>query len=109
MARRSSPDRTPEPDRVPELTHYRDEGCQHFARCLECPFPDCIRRDRPANSARAVLNEERNATIRDLYARGEQLTVLATQFNLGTRQVYRTIGGVQAQRAAARHRPLAGG
>lgn len=109
MARRSSSGGTAEPDRVPELTHYRDEGCQHFARCLACPFPDCIRHDRPANSARAVLNEERDATIRELYARGVQLAVLAAQFNLGTRQVYRTIGGVQAQRAAARRRPLAAG
>jgi hypothetical protein len=31
-----------EHDLPPEFCHYRDEGCDLAASCLNCPYPQCI-------------------------------------------------------------------
>ena len=31
-----------EPDLPPEYCHYRDEGCEFFESCLNCPLAQCI-------------------------------------------------------------------
>lgn len=88
-----SPAPGPGYDRVPELTHYQDEGCRVWAACLTCPLPRCIF-DDPAGVRRATnraVNGQRDAEIRRRYAAGEAAIALAAEFGLGRRTVYRIV------------------
>jgi hypothetical protein len=48
-------------DLLPEYCHYRDEGCELAASCLNCPFPECIF-EQPGGK-RKLLMEQRNNEI----------------------------------------------
>lgn len=67
-------DGSAECDRVPELVHFRDEGCQFNPSCY------------------------RDALIRRLYADGEPARAIAARFGISDRQVSRV---VRAGRVAA--------
>jgi hypothetical protein len=47
-------------DLLPEFCRYRDEGCELFRSCLECPFPDCVEEQFRGclKQARKVRNRE---------------------------------------------------
>jgi len=80
-------------DRVPELTHYRDEGCRHWEACLTCPFPRCVLEVR--GLARRLDHAARDAEIRRRHAAGEPAISLATHFKIARRTVYRVLGGIR--------------
>ena len=84
-------------DRVPELTHYRDEGCRFWHACLTCPFPRCVF-EEPGGPKRAV-NARRNDEIRRLFAEGEPAQAIAVRFGIARRSVYRAIGGIRRREA----------
>jgi hypothetical protein len=103
-------------DRVPELTHYRDEGCRFWRACLSCPFPRCVF-EVPGGPGRAI-HAFRDGEIRRMYAVGVPPAEIADRFGITRRSVYRILGGIRrrgnsGQRVAgggerrARGRPLA--
>ncbi|MGE0544345.1 MAG: helix-turn-helix domain-containing protein [Dehalococcoidia bacterium] len=80
-------------DRVPELTHYQDEGCRFWHACLSCPFPCCIF-ELPGGPSRA-MHAFRDGEIRRLYAAGTSAVEIAGRFGVTRRSVYRILGGVR--------------
>jgi hypothetical protein len=80
-------------DRVPELTHYQDEGCRFWRACLSCPFPCCVF-ELPGGPNRA-MHAFRDGEIRRLYAAGTPAVEIADRFGVTRRSVYRILGGVR--------------
>ncbi len=72
-------------DRLPEQTHYRDDGCEISPRCLECPLPAC-RYDMPPKRAGALLRE---AELRRLLAEGLTADQAAERMGVSRRTVFR--------------------
>ena len=91
-------------DHVPELTHYRDEGCRFWHACLSCPFARCVF-EEPGGPKRAV-NAVRDGEIRRRHAAGETPQAIAAHFGVTRRTVYRVLGGVRRQRVAERQKPI---
>ncbi len=72
-------------DRLPEQTHYRDDGCEISPRCLECPLPAC-RYDMPPKRAGALMRE---AELRRLLAAGFTADEAAVKMGISRRTVFR--------------------
>ena len=72
-------------DRLPEQTHYRDDGCEISPRCLECPLPAC-RYDMPPKRAGALMRE---AELRRLLAAGFTADEAAVKMGVSRRTVFR--------------------
>lgn len=72
-------------DRLPEQTHYRDDGCEISPRCLECPLPAC-RYDMPPKRAGALLRE---AELHRLLAAGLSADQAAATMGVSRRTVFR--------------------
>lgn len=89
----------PREDALPEHVAYRDDGCDLFPSCLQCPLARC-RYDEPGG-ARALLNRARDREIRRLRLEGG-LTVeaIADRFRVSRRTVFRALS---AARPSARH------
>ena len=83
-------------DRVPELTHYRDEGCRFWASCLSCPFPRCLF-EAPGGPKQAI-RALRDGEVRRLYAAGMPVLEIADQVGISRRSVYTALGGIRKQR-----------
>jgi hypothetical protein len=86
-------------DRVPELTHYQDEGCRFWRACLSCPFPCCVF-ELPGGPNRA-MHAFRDVEIRRLHAAGSSAVEIADRFGVTRRSVYRILGGVRRRGRAA--------
>ena len=82
-------------DRVPELTHYQDEGCRFWRACLSCPFPRCVFEE--PGGPRRLLTARRDDEIRRLHAAGEPAVTIAARFKITRRSVYRVIGGIRGR------------
>jgi hypothetical protein len=76
-------------DRVPELTHYRDEGCRVWPSCLNCPLPRCIY-DQPGGQRRQ-RTAARDEELRRQAAAGTPPPALAERYGLSQRQVRRIL------------------
>ena len=74
-------------DALPEFTRYRDTGCDVSPTCQECPLPRC-RYEEPGG-LRAILNETRDAEIRELRQRGLYYKEIAAMFGVSKRTVFR--------------------
>ena len=72
-------------DRLPEQTHYRDDGCEISRHCLECPLPAC-RYDLPPKRAGALLRE---AELQRLLAEGLTADQAAERMGVSRRTVFR--------------------
>lgn len=82
--------RRPREDALPEHMDYRDEGCDLFASCLDCPLPRC-RYDTPGG-ARTMLNRVRDEEIRRLHGdRTLPVDELAVMFRVSRRTVFRVL------------------
>jgi hypothetical protein len=78
-----------EPDLLPEYCHYRDEGCEFAASCLNCPFEKCIY-DEPRGRQR-WLKELRDREIDRLFSQGWGLKELALLLGLSQRTIQRAL------------------
>ena len=77
-------------DALPELTRYRDEGCDFHRSCLSCPLPRC-RYDEPGG-VRALLNLGRDREILHLRRRqGLAVDMLAQRYGVSRRTVFRIL------------------
>ncbi len=80
-----------ERDLPPEFCHYRDEGCDLAASCLNCPFPQCVY-EQPGGKQH-WLKTMRNREIVRLFTReGKEIKELALMFGVSTRTVQRALG-----------------
>ena len=77
-----------ERDLLPEYEHYRDEGCDLFPSCLDCPLPRC-RYDEP--QGKQIRKELRNVEIARLHAGGSPIRELTERYGVSRRTIYRAI------------------
>ena len=79
-----------EPDLLPEYCHYKDEGCDLFPSCLNCPLPQCIY-DQPRGKQR-WLKALRNQEITRLFTNeGKGVKELALLFGTSQRTIQRVL------------------
>ena len=79
-----------EPDLPPEYCRYRDEGCELYASCLNCPLPQCIY-DKPRGKQR-LLKSLRNREMARLFVNeGKRVKDLALIFGTSQRTVQRAL------------------
>jgi hypothetical protein len=78
-----------EEDLPPEFTRYRDEGCEHAAKCLDCPFSKCLY-EEPGGKER-YFKSRRNGEIFRLSREGKKTHEIAGQFGVSERTVQRII------------------
>ena len=78
-----------ERDLRPEYCHYRDEGCEFAASCLNCPFERCLF-EEPRGRQR-WLKELRYSEMRKLYEDGRGKKELALLFGVCLRTVQRAL------------------
>lgn len=76
-------------DRVPELTHYQDEGCVVWHACLSCPLARCIYDD--PRQGRGAANRLRDAEIARLFHAGWSARALADRYGVTRRHVFRIL------------------
>lgn len=77
------------PDLLPEYCTYRDEGCDHAAACLECPFPRCLY-DIPRGRQRWVARSRKGGMAR-LRREGWKIKEMAVLYGVSERTVQRTL------------------
>lgn len=80
----------PRGDALPEHIRYRDQGCDLFVSCLQCPLPRC-RYEQPGG-ARTMLNRVRDREIRELRKHSElSVDQIAARFRVSRRTVFRAL------------------
>ena len=78
-------------DRLLEEHEYRDEGCDLFPSCLNCPLPSC--RYDQISGRRHRAKGLRDMQIMRLHSvNGKSVGELAKSFGVSKRTVYRIIG-----------------
>ena len=75
-------------DLLPEHVRYRDEGCDLFPSCLNCPLPHC-RYD--GAERRQVAKELRNEVVVRLHNEGNTIRELAGRYRVSARTIYRIV------------------
>ena len=76
-------------DSLPELCHYRDEGCALYPSCLHCPFPRCLD-DEPRGRQRWGLDQRRNELAR-LQSEGKTTRQMAAIMGVSQRTIQRML------------------
>ncbi|MEE9324175.1 MAG: helix-turn-helix domain-containing protein [Dehalococcoidia bacterium] len=77
-------------DNLPEHIRYRDEGCDWFSSCINCPLPRC-RFDEPG-WYQQELRERRNQQLLQVRrVDGKSAAELAKMFRISKRTVHRII------------------
>jgi transposase-like protein len=76
-------------DSLPELWHYRDEGCALYPSCLHCPFPRCLD-DEPRGRQRHGLDQRRQETVR-LQSEGKTTRQMAAILGVSQRTIQRML------------------
>ena len=78
-----------EEDLPPEFVHYRDEGCEHAARCLNCPFKKCLYEE--PGGREHYFKSRRNSEVARRRGEGKSTREIAKEFNVSERTVQRII------------------
>ena len=78
------------PDRLPDYSEYRDQGCDLSPSCLRCPLPKC-RHDKQEGGRRVSKRLRDLEIFRQRTASGRSISELATEFDLSKRTIQRII------------------
>ena len=78
------------PDRLPDYSEYRDQGCDLSPSCLRCPLPKC-RHDKQEGGRRVSKRLRDLEIFRRRTASGRSVSELATEFDLSKRTIQRII------------------
>ena len=78
------------PDRLPDYSEYRDQGCDLSPSCLRCPLPKC-RHDKQEGGRRVSKRLRDLEIFRHRTASGRSISELATEFDLSKRTIQRII------------------
>ena len=76
-------------DLLPEEIDWRDEGCEVFASCLNCPLPRCI--EEESRGPQRLKIAARNRRMVELRKRGKSLNEIAELFSVSRRTVERAL------------------
>ena len=79
-----------DPDLPPEYCHYRDEGCEFAAYCLNCPFQKCIY-EQPRGRQRWLKEMRGKEMVRLFTTEGKEVKELAEMFGVSQRTVQRAL------------------
>ncbi len=78
------------PDRLPDYSEYRDQGCDLSPSCLRCPLPKC-RYDKQEGGRRASKRLRDLEILRQRTVSDRSISDLATEFDLSKRTIQRII------------------
>ena len=77
-------------DLLPEEVDWRDEGCELFPSCLNCPLPRCIE-EEPRGRQR-LRTSARARQMAELRRSGRSIEEVAQVFGTSKRTVQRALG-----------------
>lgn len=80
-------------DALPEHLDYADGGCSFAPSCLRCPLEHCIY-EQPGGARRAIV-DARDETLVRLREDGVAINILAREFGLSRRSVFRVLAKVR--------------
>jgi hypothetical protein len=86
-------------DRLPELSTYRDTGCDLHPSCLTCPLAQC-RYDDPGWIQREERQHRATAILQVRTAEALPVIELAARFGISTRTVHRVLSQAQPKARA---------
>ena len=78
-------------DLLPEEIDWRDEGCEVFRSCLNCPLPRCI--EEELRGQHRLRMAERNRRMAELRKSGRSVGEIADLFGVSKRTVERALRG----------------
>ena len=76
-------------DLLPDEIEWRDEGCEFFPSCLNCPLPKCVE-DEPRGQQRLRM-AARKRRMAELRRRGKSVKEIAELFGVSRRTVQRAL------------------
>jgi DNA-binding CsgD family transcriptional regulator len=76
-------------DLLPDDINWRDEGCEFFPSCLNCPLPQCAE-DEPRGQQRLRM-AVRKRRMTELRRRGKSVKEIAESFSVSKRTVQRAL------------------
>jgi DNA-binding NarL/FixJ family response regulator len=76
-------------DLLPDEIAWRDEGCEFFPSCLNCPLPQCVE-DEPRGQQRLRM-AARKRRMAELRRSGKSVKEIAELFGVSRRTVQRAL------------------
>jgi DNA-binding CsgD family transcriptional regulator len=76
-------------DLLPDEIEWRDEGCEFFPSCLNCPLPKCVE-DEPRGQQRLRM-AARKRRMTELRRIGKSVKEIAELFGVSRRTVQRAL------------------
>ena len=76
-------------DLLPDEIDWRDEGCEVFPSCLNCPLPRCV--EEESRGQQRLRMAERNRRMAELRQRGKSVKEIAGLFGVSQRTVQRAL------------------
>ena len=83
-------------DLLPEEIDWRDEGCEFFRSCLNCPLPRCLE-EQPRGRQRLRMVARRRRMV-ELKKRGKSVDEIARLFGVSRRTVQRALKNEKPKR-----------
>ncbi len=77
-------------DLPPEGCEYRDEGCELFRSCLNCPLPVCVY-EMPGGRHHWLKHQRDREMVRLFVDEGKRVKELAKSFDVSERTVQRVL------------------
>jgi hypothetical protein len=75
--------------------NWKDEGCEFYPSCLNCPLPRCIE-DEPRGRQR-IKKQARDDKIVELRRDGKSIAEIAGVFSMSKRSVYRALAASRSE------------
>lgn len=85
-------------DLLPEDIHWRDEGCEFFPSCLNCPLERCI--EEEPDGRRRLKKQGRIRRVQELRQKGKSPAEIAGILGVSIRTVQRTLAEARKGEAA---------
>ena len=76
-------------DLLPDEVEWRDEGCEFFGSCLNCPLPRCVE-DEPRGQQRLRMAARKRKMV-ELRRAGKSVREIAGLFEVSKRTVQRVL------------------
>jgi AraC-like DNA-binding protein len=75
--------------------NWKDEGCEFYPSCLNCPLPRCIE-DEPGSRQR-MRKQARDDKIVELRRDDKSIAEIAGVFGMSKRSVYRALAASRSE------------
>jgi hypothetical protein len=94
-------------DVIPEHFPYRDNGCNAYPSCLQCPIPQC-KYDDPGWLTRVCRDDRDSQVLRIRRDEGATIVEVARRFHISQRTVHRIVARNQNGQSSCPILPKAG-